>query len=222
MSGTNPEFSILVFARAPVAGAAKTRLIPLLGAAGAAALHARLIEHALTTARAACPHALQLWCAPDTLHPFLQAAAERHRATLHAQHGADLGARMAHAFAATLKNTTSDTAIYPICIGADCPALTVQHLHDAAAVLQAGADAVFAPAEDGGYALVGLSRHEPRLFTGIDWGGAEVMAQTRARLRSLDLRWQELETLWDVDRPADYSRLQMSGLLPENASDTPQ
>ena len=218
MSGTNPEFPILVFARAPVAGKAKTRLIPLLGTAGAAALHARLIEHALATARAARPCALQLWCTPDTLHPFLQAAAARHHATLHVQHGADLGARMAHAFAATL-NAASDTTVYPLCIGADCPALTTQHLHAAAAALQAGADAVFAPAEDGGYALVGLARHEPRLFAGIDWGGPEVMAQTRARLRSLGLRWQELETLWDVDRPADYNRLQASGLLRADAPD---
>jgi hypothetical protein len=124
------------------------------------------------------------------------------------QHGADLGARMAHAFAATLQHAT-----HAICIGADCPALTAQHLQEAAAALRAGDDAVFVPAEDGGYALIGLSRNLPQLFADMAWGGSTVMAQTRVRLREAGLRWRELATLWDVDRPEDYHRLQQSGLL---------
>lgn len=198
----------MVFAKAPVAGAAKTRLIPLLGAAGAATLHGRLIEHALTTARTAAPDTLALWCAPDATDPFLQSAAQHHAASLQAQHGADLGARMAHAFSTTLQH-----ADHAICIGADCPALTVRHLQQAAAALRNGDDAVFVPAEDGGYALIGLSRPAPELFAGITWGEAAVMAQTRERLRGHGLRWSELEMLWDVDRPDDYHRLQQSGLL---------
>ncbi len=208
MHDTNPETVILVFARAPVAGAAKTRLIPLLGAAGAAALQERLITQALAVARAATPHRLELWCAPDITHPFLQTAASACGATLRAQQGGDLGARMAHAYTATLRS-----AGYVIGIGTDCPALTVQHLRAAATALRDGHDAVFVPAEDGGYALIGLARDEPRLFDGIAWGGAQVMAQTRARLRELKLRWHELETLWDVDRPEDWQRLQRTGLL---------
>lgn len=202
------ESAILVFARAPVAGTVKTRLIPLLGAAGAAALQERLITQALAVARAATPDRLELWCSPDTTHPFLQTAASARGATLHAQQGGDLGGRMAHAFTTALR-----TAGYVICIGTDCPALTAQHLRHAAAALRDGHDAVFVPAEDGGYALIGLARDEPRLFDGITWGGAQVMAQTRARLRELKLRWHELETLWDVDRPEDWLRLQRSGLL---------
>ncbi len=68
-------------------------------------------------------------------------------------------------------------------------------------------DAVFIPAEDGGYVLVGLRRPQPRLFEGIDWGSERVMAQTRERLSELGLRWVELPTLWDVDRPGDLLRL---------------
>jgi glycosyltransferase A (GT-A) superfamily protein (DUF2064 family) len=83
----------------------------------------------------------------------------------------------------------------------------------AAAALRAGNDAVFAPAEDGGYVLIGLARNEPRLFSGISWGSAQVMAQTRECLRACALRWHELETLWDVDRPEDWQRLQQSGLF---------
>lgn len=208
MPGKNPETAILVFAKAPVAGAAKTRLIPLLGTAGAAMLHGRLITRALATARAAAPDALMLWCAPDAAHPFLQSTAQQYAAGLQIQHGADLGARMTHAFAITLQR-----AAHAICIGADCPALTVRHLQQAAAALRNGDDAVFVPAEDGGYALVGLSCAAPALFAGINWGEHTVMLETRVRLRENDMRWSELETLWDVDRPEDYHRLQQSGLL---------
>jgi rSAM/selenodomain-associated transferase 1 len=210
MSGTSPEPAILVFAKAPVPGTAKTRLIPLLGADGAAALQGRLLRHALKTARAAAPARLELWCAPDARHPALAAAAKTCGATLHVQQGGDLGARMAHAFAEALQR-----APFALCIGSDCPALTVHHLHQAAAALRAGNEAVFAPAEDGGYALIGLSRHEPALFADIGWGGAQVMQQTRERLRDCTVRWQELDTLLDVDRPEDWQRLQQSGLLDE-------
>ncbi len=198
----------MVFARAPVAGAAKTRMIPLLGAAGAAALHGRLIRRALATARSASTGTIALWCAPDAENPFLRSAAQQFQAALHVQHGDDLGARMADAFTATLEQSAC-----AVCIGADCPALTPAHLHQAMAALRDGNDAVFAPAEDGGYVLVGLARATPQLFAGIAWGESTVMAQTREHLHELGLRWQELETLWDVDRPEDYLRLQQSGLM---------
>jgi uncharacterized protein len=213
MSATNPDLEILVFAKAPVAGTAKTRLIPLLGAEQAAALQARLLVRALATAAAAAPARVELWCAPDATHPALITAAQKHGATLHVQHGDDLGVRMAHAFASALQRTS-----HVLCIGTDCPALTVQHLHDAAAALRANHDAVFAPAEDGGYTLVGLSKNEPRLFNGIAWSSERVMLQTRERARACGLRWHELETLWDVDRPEDWHRLQQSGLLDETPS----
>lgn len=213
MSDTNLETTILVFAKAPVAGSAKTRLIPLLGAEEAAALQGRLIMQALTTARAAAPDRLELWCTPDMTHTLLQTAAHFHGATLHAQQGDDLGLRMAHAFACAQR-----TARYAVCIGTDCPALTAHHLREAWTALRAGQDAVFVPAEDGGYALIGLACNAPQLFAGIPWGESPVMAQTRTRLRELGLRWRELETLWDVDRPEDWQRLQQSGLLRDTPS----
>lgn len=212
MSGMTADTAILVFAKAPLPGAAKTRLIPLLGAEGAAALQSRLLGRALATARAASPDALQLWCAPDCSHPALQEAAQRHRATLHAQRGNDLGARMAQAFDASLA-----PGRHTLIIGTDCPALAPRHLQEAAAALRGDCDAVFIPAEDGGYALIGLARRAPALFEDIAWGGPAVMTQTRERLSAAGLRWRELETLWDVDRPEDFLRLQASGLMDEAA-----
>jgi len=208
MSATNPDLTILVFAKAPVPGLAKTRLIPLLGAEQAAALQSRLLRHALATASSAAPACLELWCAPDADHPALIAAAQTHGATLHVQHGDDLGRRMAHAFTDALQRTAQ-----ALCIGTDCPALTAQHLHEAALALRTGHDAVFAPAEDGGYTLVGFSKNESRLFDNIEWSSEHVMQKTRENARNCGLRWHELETLWDVDRPADWQRLQQSGLL---------
>jgi rSAM/selenodomain-associated transferase 1 len=216
MSGTNPDLAILVFAKAPVAGAAKTRLIPLLGAEGAAELQGRLLRHALATARGAAPAQLELWCAPDTRHPALVTAAGDAGATLQVQCSGNLGERMAQAFTRSLAH-----ARYAICIGTDCPALTVKHLDNAASALREGHDAVLSPAEDGGYTLIGLSRNEPRLFEGIAWSSDQVMAQTRERLRDCGLRWQELDTLWDVDRPEDWLRLQRSGLLDQHHEKPP-
>lgn len=204
----SPDTAILAFARAPVPGMAKTRLVPLLGAEGAAMLHQRLVLHTLATAATVAPGRIELWCAPDDSHPFLRTAALRHGASLHVQQGADLGARMAQAFSQALRQHR-----HAIIIGTDCPALNVAHLQDAASALAAGHDAVFAPTEDGGYALVGLAGVAPRLFAGIAWGGSAVMADTRMRLSDSGLRWQELATLWDVDRPDDYRRLVQSGLL---------
>jgi rSAM/selenodomain-associated transferase 1 len=193
---------ILVFAKAPVPGEVKTRLIPALGAAGAAALHERLTDGALATAAAAGVGPVELCCAPDTSHPALAALARTHGATLAEQGAGDLGGRMHAAFRRALAGAPA-----AIVIGCDCPALTAQHLRAAAAALARGADAVLAPAEDGGYVLIGLARAEPSLFAGIAWGGPDVLERTRARLAALAWRWQELETLWDVDRPEDLARL---------------
>jgi rSAM/selenodomain-associated transferase 1 len=167
----------------------KTRLIPLLGEAGAARLHARLVRRALATARAARLGRVQLW-------------------TTRRQRGADLGARMLHALRQGLRR-----AKRVILIGADCPVLRARDLRRAARWLAGGADAVFAPAADGGYALIALRRVSPRLFDEIAWGGAQVMAQTRARLALLGWRWRELPEVWDVDRPEDVRRLERARLL---------
>ena len=211
MPPTSHNTRLIVFAKAPQPGAAKTRLIPLLGAAGAATLHARLIEHTLATACAAGAGQVELCCAPHTDDPFFQYCGGRYDITLTAQADGDLGARMLDAFARALRD-----ARHVIMIGTDCPALTAAHLQQAARALADGGDAVLMPAEDGGYVLIGLKRCDTTLFNGIEWGGAEVMATTRERLRRLQWPWRELETLWDIDRPEDYRRLLATALFPSH------
>lgn len=203
MRRTGPDARLLIFAKAPRPGAVKTRLVPVLGAAGAAALHRQLIVRTLATARRAALGPLELHAAPDCADPFLRACAQRYRARLVAQVAGDLGARMAAALGQALA-----TSRHAILIGTDCPVLTGRHLLAACDALARGADAVFAPTEDGGYALIGLARHDARLFEEIAWGTDRVMNQTRARLSQLGHHWRELPMLWDVDRPEDYRRLQ--------------
>jgi hypothetical protein len=201
---------IIVFARAPEPGAAKTRLIPLLGAGRAAALQLILIDRALSTALAAGIGPVELWCAPSAQHPLLMRCAERHGIGAASQCDGDLGARMLHAAVTALAATPR-----VIIIGADCPVLTAGDLQRAAAALAGHHDAVLIPAEDGGYVLIGLRWWDARLFAGIAWGTDQVMTATRERLAALGWRWLELPPAWDVDRPADFERLAASGLIPD-------
>ena len=199
---------VAVFAKAPVPGEVKTRLVALLGAGDAARLHAELVQRALATARNSGVGPVSLWCMPDTSHPFFADCAARFGVCLHEQRGSHLGERMAAAFDRLL------AAGPALLVGSDCPSLREEDLRAAAGSL-ATHDAVFQPAEDGGYVLAGLARAVPGLFEGVRWGGATVMRETRARLRAAGASWREMPVRWDVDRPEDYRRLLASGLLGE-------
>jgi rSAM/selenodomain-associated transferase 1 len=149
---------------------------------------------------------------------FLRFCAGRYNASLVPQQGSDLGERMYRGFERALSGEGCASAVL---IGSDCPALTSRHIALAFRALQNGHDAVLAPAEDGGYVLLGIARADVRLFEDIMWGTDRVLELTRARLRRLGWRWLELETLWDVDRIADWHRLSTSGLLGSNARTAP-
>ena len=193
---------IAIFARAPVAGAAKTRLIPRLGAAGAARAHRRMVLATLDNAHRAALGPMSLWAAGDIDHRFFRALCRGGRITdLRIQQGDDLGARMAHCLDSLLPHG-------PVLLtGSDCPALGADELRACAAALNGGDDAVFLPAEDGGYVLVGARRPLPEgFFDGIAWGRETVMQVTRQRLAAHRLRWSEPAVLWDVDHPSDLDR----------------
>lgn len=196
--------AVAILAKAPVAGLVKTRLIPALGAAGAATLQERLIERAVDTAHAAAVGPVTVWITPAAPHPCFAALKSRHQIELAPQPEGDLGARMLAACQG------ADGAV--IVIGTDCPALTPAHLREAADVLREGTDAVVVPAEDGGYVLIGSRRPQAGLFADMTWSTDTVMAETRRRCARLGLSWREPAQLWDVDRPADIARLRAAGL----------
>lgn len=202
------EAGVAIFAKAPIAGEVKTRLAATLGAGPAAELHAALTTHALRVATGAAAE-VELWCAPDDRHPFFAECAARFGVRLRVQRGRDLGERMRTAFEAAFARGRGLVAI-----GSDCPALTPEHVREAACALRTH-DAVFIPAEDGGYVLAALARVLPPIFEDIAWGGDTVMRDTRARLAAAGASWRELPMLWDVDRAEDYARLRRSRLLDE-------
>lgn len=197
----NAPCEVLVFAKAPQAGQAKTRLVPALGAEGAARLAERMLVHAVEQACAADVGAVRVCGAPDTAHTAFARLAQRFGVALQAQVGADLGARMDHALTQSLRSHAG-----ALLIGTDAPALDAGVLRAARDALAAH-DAVFVPTFDGGYALIGLRAPAPALFERMAWSTPQVMAATRLRLAALGWRHHELTMLADIDEPADLVHL---------------
>lgn len=198
----NAPVPVIVFAKAPRPGEAKTRLTPALGAQGAAELAAGLLDHAVAQALAADGGAVWLFGAPDTSDVAFQRHAPH--VQLAGQGGGDLGARMHRAFELVFAATPGAAGV--LLIGSDAPALDAAMLRAAAAAL-AGHEAVFVPALDGGYVLVGLRRPQAALFVDMPWSTPQVMALSRQRLGTLALRHAELPPVSDIDVPADLVHL---------------
>lgn len=191
---------IAILAKAPRAGFAKTRLIPALGADGAARLAHRLLEHALAQAHAAGIGPVELCVTPvsDALWP----AVSRPAGTLLSDQGeGDLGDRLAR-----VCDRVSGTGAAVLLIGTDCPALNAERLR-AIALALAAHDAVMVPATDGGYTALALRRFDASVFTDIAWSTASVGATTLSRLQALGWRVAVLPALSDIDEPADLGAL---------------
>jgi uncharacterized protein len=198
---------VIVMAKAPRAGFAKTRLIPTLGPERAAALAERLLDHAVEHALAARIGPVDLCCAPDRYHPAFDRLAGTDGLTLSMQGDGDLGQRMERAFDRWL--ATDGLALM---IGTDAPALTAAVLRKAAHALESQT-AVFVPAHDGGYALIGLRQPAPTLFEDMPWSTPQVMALTRDRLAAAGLRHTELAPVHDIDTGEDLIHLPHGWLL---------
>lgn len=197
----HPGGRILVFAREPIAGAVKTRLIPALGADKAAVLYKILLQRSMAEASRVVGTSVELWCSWGQSDPVIcESLASQYAASMYRQVGTDLGDRMFAAFSAD--PPTPDRPV--VIIGSDCPAYTADYISRAFRGLR-DEDAVLGPALDGGYVLLGLTRLDPSLFEGITWGGPEVLATTRRRLSELQWRWKELEPLRDIDTASDLA-----------------
>ena len=196
-----PDAVLMIFCKAPVAGQVKTRLTTELTAEQAVQVHIELTQRTLLLATQShlCP--VQLWCTPSTDHAFFTASAQNYHVTLQQQQGVDLGERMNNAFCTAL-NTCSRALI----VGCDCPSITEQDLEEALTALNHENCCVLAPAEDGGYVLIGLNQPHPELFDNMPWGTGLVLEHTRTRIKQYNLRYQELKQQWDLDTPEDMAR----------------
>jgi uncharacterized protein len=195
---------IVIFAKAPVPGRVKTRLVPALGEAGAAQLAHRMLLATVAEAEAAGLATPEICASPRPDHPDWQPFLPQADVGLASQGEGDLGERLARAARRVLGG---DENI--LLIGTDCPALDRHKLRRAAEALSAK-DAVIHPAVDGGYALLGLRRFDPCLFEGIAWSGPTVTADTIARIAALGWSLSVAETLQDIDEPED---LEAAGAL---------
>lgn len=193
---TYPDAAILLFAKPPVPGRVKTRLIPAVGEEGACDVHAALLNRVGGQLAEWQLAPLQLWMGMGGDFPCLFDHWLRML-----QCDGNLGQRMAQAAMDNLEGETQKILF----LGSDCPVLTKEYLESALKGLDA-VDVVLGPAEDGGYVLLAMRRYIPQLFDGIDWGTDRVLEQTRCRLREAQASCLELDTLWDVDRPEDLAR----------------
>ncbi len=197
------DAALVLFARGPSPGATKTRLIPALGAEGAAELYRCFLLDTLASV-SQVPAAMVVAASdPDQMEAVRALAAEGcPRAVVTAQSGGDLGARMAHAFREAFAQGYRRVVI----LGTDLPSLPPERVGQALELLR-DRRLVLGPCTDGGYYLIGLSALLPQLFEGIGWGGDAVLADTQRRAESLGVSVARLDPWSDVDTPQDLEAL---------------
>lgn len=199
-TGVRPR--LVVFAKAPQAGAVKTRLIPALGAQGAAALARSMLDHALQQALAADIGRVELCMSPVPDAQAWQDIDLPDTIELTAQGEGGLGERMGRA----VHRVTTDLRQPVLLMGTDCPELTARQIRQAALELERH-DAVLVPVVDGGYVLIGLKAPWPEIFTDMPWSTSVVAAETIKRLATLGLQVWEGPQLHDIDEPSDLAYL---------------
>ncbi len=193
------RMTICVFAKAPLPGAVKTRLIPALGADGAATLATRLLGLTLAEALASRAGLVELTMTPAPGDPAWDGVAIPAAVARADQGDGGLSERLERA---AVRGLAAGPAV--VLIGTDCPALTSARLDQAMTALQSS-DAALIPAMDGGFVLLGLRRTVPQLFEDMPWSSAQVAELTLQRLRAAGLAVWVGSPLRDIDDPDDLA-----------------
>ena len=194
---------ILVFAKVPIAGNVKTRLMPHLTGAEAAALHQACLEDVLRTV-AGLPRRLEkriLFAGPPPTVRQLRSTLVPKSISVGFQARGNLGRRLAAGMAPLFRSGITRVVV----IGTDTPWLNRRRILAALRLLTRN-DVVLGPTEDGGYYLIACRRFIPQMFSGIAWGTDQVMEQTKSRLRTLGARYHLMPVDFDLDRPEDLAR----------------
>jgi rSAM/selenodomain-associated transferase 1 len=192
---------IVIFAKEPRAGFSKTRLIPALGAQGAATLAKQLLARMLQATIASEVGSVELCVTPWSSEEVWRKMGVPESVQLTDQGDGDLGVRMARA-----AHRVIDAGESVLLVGTDCPQMDAGQLQIAALALQ-GADATLVPAFDGGYVLLGLNQFDASVFSGIAWSTSSVATATQERIQALQWRVETLAPLHDIDEPADLQYL---------------
>lgn len=192
--------AVVVMGKIPRPGEVKTRLAePKL----AVELYRAFLADVFESVRAV--EAAKIFaCAGGTIDEAAALAPSSWKALL--QEGRDLGAKIEHARA-------SADASEVVILGSDAPMMPPERIEEAFAALSAHR-AVFGPAEDGGYYLIGMTGPCPALLEDMPWSTDQVMAMTRARARASHIPIAELAIGYDLDAPADLHRALKDPRLP--------
>lgn len=203
--------ALVLYARVPRPGTVKTRLLPLLTPAEAAALHRALLMDSMDILRSAAragARAIVSWSEPwdpGRDDPELSEAARGFDHML--QPAGDLGTRLAATLREVLQATAAQGTGRVVIFGSDSPTLPARRLTAALGLLRDGTEAVLGPAEDGGFYLLGASRFVPGMLEGVAWGTASAFRDARRALQSAGLAVGLLPAWYDIDRPEDLERL---------------
>lgn len=191
---------VIVFAKPPVPGKAKTRLIPALGEQGSANFHAHLVRQTLKNVCDSDLWQVQLWAANQSMPEFFNLCANEYSLEIHYQQGSDLGERMFHAISESLRQYEK------VClIGTDCPGIDKKLISYTLQQLDT-ADLLVTPAEDGGYVQIAARTIKPEVFSNVVWGSNRVMQKTLQNIEQTKLSGIITEPLWDIDIPKDLER----------------
>ena len=196
----NKQTLIIIFAKFPAQGMAKTRLQPALGVDGAARMARQLLLHSVEQA-VATGFSVEMCVSPAPTDLCWQTLDLPDSLLRLEQADGDLGLRMLTASQNALENFER-----VVLIGTDCPDLTAKQMQNAARCLDEH-DSVMIPALDGGYALLGFKQVDAHLFSDITWSVSDVAAVTQQRIKDLGWSLKLLEPLADIDEPSDLQYL---------------
>lgn len=195
---------LILFAKTPLAGRVKTRLVPGLGEHGAAEFAQGLIEETVRRAVASWPGEVHLQAWPSTSHPCFERLRERHGITVSLQAEGDLGTKMLRALDSAHKRGAAAAVM-----GCDVPHCPPETYRTAHAFLGQGRS-VIGPSDDGGYYLIGINPPHPDCFERIEWGGNKVFDTTLKRAARAGINLIVLQQLNDFDTAADIEAIRVS------------
>jgi rSAM/selenodomain-associated transferase 1 len=188
---------LCIFAKPPVPGKVKTRLIPYLSAREAADMAGAFLEDVAST----CRKIPDTQTVIATLGDWPSDIPSPKDLEIWQQQGKDLGKRMESIFIRGLQQ-----APIILALGADAPLISIGILEDALGKLKEN-DALIGPSEDGGYYLLGFTRLQAGLLDNLPWSQPHTRQATEQRLTARGYTFAQTSMLFDIDTPEDLKRL---------------
>lgn len=203
----NTSCVVMVFAKAPLTGTVKTRLGKKIGMKRAEKIYRKLLCRLLGRLEKDMRTTIQLWCWPDTHHPFFLHCARHYRLTLHRQQGKNLGEKMLDAS----KKACRDSG-YALIVGSDLPDIDSEICFQSLQAVQRN-DLVLVPTLDGGYGLIAMNKPYAGIFKNIKWSSDSVLSATLRKAQQQQLSVKCMNTVRDVDTYTDYRDFNRSGKI---------